>query len=223
MKNLIWYKPLLKAVASPLIAFALILFYHHQNYPFPELSSWKGWWSWFSLGIFYTHIFEYLHHRFALHYGLPGLKWMRASHREHHRVFHRLNYKTNNPADLEEISSRWYIFPALLFIHYFFFLILLPNKYRIFAPLFFLGILPRFLAYETTHYFSHLADNFFDRWIAKIPLLRKFRAYQDRHHFRHHVREEINFGFVPDYLPDLIGKTLFPSPKFWRWLKHRNI
>ena len=66
------------------------------------------------------------------------------------------------------------------------------------------------------HYFSHLADNFLDQLIEKIPLVSRFRTYQDRHHFRHHVREEINFGFVPDYLLDWIGGTLFPPFKFRR-------
>lgn len=216
MKALVWYGPLLNGTASPLLSFGLILFYHHRYQVFPEFSSWWVIWGWFSLGIFYTHTFEYLYHRFALHHGLPGLKWMKESHRKHHQVFHHFNYKTRNPKDLLEITSRWYIFPVLVFGHYFVFVSLLPGRYIIFAPIFFLGVLLRFLAYETTHYFSHLADNFLDQLIEKIPLVSRFRTYQDRHHFRHHVREEINFGFVPDYLLDWIGGTLFPPFKFRR-------
>ncbi|TSC74663.1 MAG: hypothetical protein G01um101444_224 [Parcubacteria group bacterium Gr01-1014_44] len=212
-KILIWYGPLLKAVISPLFAFGLVLFYHLHHHSSLDIISWLAISGWFSLGVFYTHIFEYLHHRFALHYGLPGLKWMKNSHREHHRVFHHFNYKTRNPQDLHEITSRWYIFPVLLFIHYLAFLALLPNKYIVLAPVFFLGVLLRFLAYETTHYLSHLADNIFDLWIEKIPLVRELRTNQDRHHFRHHVREEINFGFVGRLL-DLIFQTLFPPFKF---------
>lgn len=212
MRALKWYGPLLKATASPLIAFGLVLSFHYYFFSFLILASWKT----NSLGILYTHIFEYLHHRFALHYGLPGLKWMKASHHEHHRVFHRLNYKTRHPADLEEISSRWYIFPVLLFVHYFAFVVFLPKTCLAIAPAFFLGVLLRFLAYDTTHYFSHLENNFFDRWIAHLPLLRHLRAYQDRHHHYHHIRQGINFGFVPDYLPDWIGRTLFPPFKFNR-------
>ena len=209
MKVLVWYGPLLKALIPPLIAFCLIIFYHCRYYAREPA------WHWFALGIFYTHIFEYLDHRFAMHYGIPGLKWMKDGHREHHRVFHRQNYKTKNPTDLWEISSSWYLFPVLLFIHYFAFISLLPNKYAIFAPMFFLGVVLRFLTYEITHYFSHLADNFFDRWVEKIPLVRQRRASQDKHHFRHHVREEINFGFVGRLL-DWLCRTLFPPFKFRR-------
>lgn len=216
MKMLIWYGPLLRAVASPIIAFGLISFYHYQHYAFLNYVSWWIIFGWFLLGVPYAHIFEYLVHRFALHYGIPGLKWMKNSHRKHHQVFHHLNYKTHNPTDLNEIASRWYLFPALLFVHYFAFISLLPNRYVNFAFLFFLGVLIRFLIYETTHYLSHLAGNFFDQQIEKVPLATQLRTYQDRHHFRHHIREEVNFGFVPDYLPDWIGRTLFPPFKFHR-------
>src|SRR3989344_9278075 len=107
-KMLIWYRPLLKAIVPPLIALGLVLFYHKQQYTiFTTASGWSTW-GWFFLGIYYTHIFEYLDHRFALHYGILGLKWMKNGHREHHRVFHPLNYKTRNPSDLNEISSSWY-------------------------------------------------------------------------------------------------------------------
>src|SRR3989344_7850760 len=139
MKVLVWYGPLLKVVASEVAAFGLILVYHYQQYSSLDSVLWQFVWGSFFLGIFYTHIFEYLYHRFALHYGIPGLKWIKDSHTEHHRVFHRQNYKTKNPADLWEISSSWYLFPILLFIHYFAFISLLPNKYASFAPIFFLG------------------------------------------------------------------------------------
>ncbi len=211
MQILTWYGPLLKAVFSPLMAFGSIMLFHWRYYPFSVHFFTYANWFWFSSGVFYTHIFEYLYHRFALHTGLPGLQKMKEGHRTHHRIFHPLNYKTRNPADLREITTRWYIFPILLSIHYFIFITILPENWLIFAIPFFSGITLRFLVYDTTHYFSHLADNFFDRWVAKIPLLKVLRAYQDRHHCYHHLRQGINFGFVPDYLPDWIGRTLFPK------------
>lgn len=213
---LTWYGPLLKAVSAAMAAFSLVAIFHQKYFSFSTNASWYSIWAWFSLGVFYTHIFEYLYHRFALHTGLPGLKKMREGHRRHHQTFHPLNYKTKNPADLREVTTSWYIFPVLLFIHYFIFINFLPFWYASFALIFFLGILFRFLAYDITHYFSHLDDNFFDRLVARIPLLRQLRAYQDRHHHYHHIRQGINFGFVPDYLPDLIGQTLFPPFKLWR-------
>ena len=215
MKAWVWYKPLMKATASPLAAFGIVTLYHYQeqNWPF---FSWKTFGQWFGLGVLYTHIFEYLYHRFALHEGVPSLEWFKESHQMHHFVFHPQNYKTKNPADMEEVTMRWFIFPPLLFIHYFLFLNFLPPQWALFAPIFFLGVLLRFLAYETTHYFSHLHDNFFDRWIRKVPLLRLFRLRQDKHHWRHHTREEINFGFV-GFMLDWLCHTLFPPFKLWRW------
>lgn len=219
MKALIWYRPLLKATASPLVAFSLVIYYHRRHYGlYFDVWEWL-FWVWFGQGVLYTHIFEYLYHRFVLHEGIPSLEWFKESHRMHHLVFHPQNYKTRNPDDMEEVAVRWFVFPILLFVHYFFFLNFLPPRWIAFAPIFFLGVLLRFLAYETTHYFSHLADNFFDRWIKQIPLLRIFRTRQDKHHWRHHTREETNFGFV-GFLLDWLFRTLFPPFKLWRWRNH---
>lgn len=182
MKIFTWYGPLLKAISAAMAAFGLVAIFHQKHYYFSINASWYSIWTWFSLGVFYTHVFEYFYHRFALHRGLPGLKKMKKGHRQHHRIFHPLNYKTKNPADLGEVTTRWPVFPILLFIHYFITLAVWPKNYLGFVSIFFFGVLLRFLAYDVTHYFSHLDDNFFDRLVAKIPLLRRLRAYQDRHH-----------------------------------------
>jgi hypothetical protein len=156
---------------------------------------------WFLAGILYTNLFEYWVHRFPMHRGLPLLRHVRSNHIEHHRVFHGKNFRTANPSDLAHISGRFWIFPVLLAIHY----VLLTAFVPIDASLAFLSAcFLHYLAFEISHWLSHLEGNAVDRVLSRIPVLASIRAYQIEHHRIHHQTPIAAFNFNPPYLGDAL-------------------
>jgi hypothetical protein len=165
---------------------------------------------WFLAGILYTNLFEYWVHRFPMHRGLPLLRHVRSNHIEHHRVFHGENFRTTNPSDLAHISGRFWIFPVLLAIHY----VLVTAFLPIDAALALLSAcFLHYLAFEISHWLTHVEDNAVDRVLSRIPVVASIRAYQIEHHRIHHQTPIAAFNFNPPYL----GDTLF------RWTTARPV
>lgn len=151
-------------------------------------------------GALYTNLFEHLWHRFAMHARRPDPR-----HALHHRIFYGNGFQTLDPAALREVTTAWYIFPILLALHYSVFAALFGAGL---APAFFLGVALHFLTYEVTHWYTHVADNGFDRFIAGVPVLSSLRAMQIRHHRLHHAEPMVNFNFTPPYVGDRVGGVL---------------
>jgi uncharacterized membrane protein (DUF485 family) len=151
-------------------------------------------------GVLYTNLFEHAWHRYAMHGRRPD-----ARHARHHRIFYGKGFQTNDPEAMQEIVTAWYIFPLLLALHYLVFLALFANGL---APAFFLGVVLHFVTFEVTHWYTHVANNGFDRLLARIPGARRIRAMQIYHHRLHHADPMINFNFNPPYAGDWIGRVL---------------
>ena len=151
-------------------------------------------------GALYTNLFEHAWHRYGMHSRRPDRR-----HATHHRIFYGDRFQTSNAEALREIVTSWYIFPILLVPHYAIFVALFPPKL---APLFFLGVLLHYVAYEVTHWYTHVADNSFDRFVSRMPVLRRLRAVQIHHHQLHHENPTVNFNFNPPYVGDRVGKVL---------------
>jgi hypothetical protein len=147
-------------------------------------------------GALYTNIFEHIWHRFAMHSRRPDPR-----HALHHRLFYGDRFQTSDPAALREIVTGWHIFPLLLAIHYSTFAAIFGAAL---APAFFLGVTAHFVTYESTHWYTHVAGNAFDRFVARIPVLSRLRAIQ----IRHHAEPLINFNFTPPYVGDRVGRVL---------------
>jgi hypothetical protein len=126
-------------------------------------------------------------------------------HARHHRIFYGDRFQTSDPEALKEIVTAWYIFPLLLAVHYSAFVALFGAGL---APAFFLGVLLHFVTYESTHWYTHVADNGFDRLVARIPGLSRLRLMQIRHHRMHHAEPMINFNFTPPYVGDRVAGVL---------------
>jgi hypothetical protein len=151
-------------------------------------------------GALYTNLFEHAWHRFAMHSRRPDPR-----HALHHRIFYGSRFQTNDPAALKEITTKWYIFPLLFPVHYLAFVLLLPPRL---APAFFLGVVLHFITYETSHWYTHVANNGFDRFVVQVPGLRQLRAMQIEHHRLHHADPKVNFNFTPPYVGDRVAGVL---------------
>jgi hypothetical protein len=151
-------------------------------------------------GALYTNLFEHAWHRYAMHSRRPDRR-----HATHHSIFYDTRFQTSDPEALREIVTSWYIFPALLVTHYSVFAAVFGAAL---APMFFLGVLLHFVGYEVTHWYTHVADNSFDRYISRIPVLRRLRSVQIHHHRLHHANPTINFNFNPPYAGDRVAKVL---------------
>ena len=151
-------------------------------------------------GALYTNLFEHLWHRHAMHGRRPDPR-----HARHHRIFYGEGFQTRDPVALGEIVTAWYVFPVLLAVHYAAFAALFGTDL---APAFFLGIVLHFVTYEVSHWYTHVADNRFDRFVGRVPGLRTLRAIQIRHHRRHHAEPMVNFNFTPPYVGDRVGGVL---------------
>jgi len=151
-------------------------------------------------GALYTNVFEHIWHRFAMHSRRPDPR-----HAMHHRTFYGDRFQTTDPAALREIVTAWYIFPLLLTIHYSLFAAIFGAAL---APAFFLGVTLHFITYESTHWYTHVAGNSFDRFVGGIPILRSLRAMQIRHHRLHHAEPLVNFNFTPPYVGDRVARVL---------------
>jgi hypothetical protein len=156
----------------------------------------------FVAGILYTNLFEYWVHRFPMHRGLPLLRNVRRNHIEHHRVFYGENFRTRNPEDLAHISGRFWIFPLLLAGHYVLATAVLPIDA---AMAFLFACFLHYLAFELTHWLTHLEDNVVDRVLLRIPLVASIRAHQIEHHRIHHQTPIAAFNFNPPYLGDALA------------------
>src|SRR5262245_49221803 len=151
-------------------------------------------------GALYTNLFEHLWHRYAMHSRRPDPR-----HAVHHRLFYGKNFQRCDIEALREIVTGWYIFPLLLTVHYFAFAALFGAGL---APAFFLGVLLHFVTYESTHWYMHIANNGFDRVVARIPGLSRLRASQIHHHRLHHAEPQVNFNFTPPYAGDRLARVL---------------
>ena len=151
-------------------------------------------------GALYTNLFEHAWHRYRMHSRRPDPR-----HATHHRIFYGNRFQTSDPEALREIVTAWYIFPLLLTVHYSAFAALFGAGL---APAFFLGVLLHFVTYEVTHWYTHVANNSFDRFMARIPGLSRLRSEQIRHHQRHHAEPMVNFNFNPPYAGDRIARVL---------------
>ncbi len=198
--------PILRTTCAATIAFFAFaaLRFDDLTLPLrPELAVW------FLAGILYTNLFEYWVHRFPMHRGLPLLRHVRRNHIEHHRVFHGGNFRTANPADLEHISGRFWIFPVLLAGHYALVTAFVPIDA---AMAFLSGCFLHYLAFEFTHWLTHLEDNVVDRALFKIPVVASIRAYQIEHHRIHHQTPIAAFNFNPPYLGDALVRRTTARP-----------
>lgn len=148
-------------------------------------------------GALYTNLFEHVWHRYAMHSRRPDPR-----HAMHHRVFYGPHFQRSDPEALRQIVTAWYIFPLLLTVHYSAFAALFGAGL---APAFFLGVLLHFVTYEATHWYTHVADNSFDRLMTRIPGLSRLRAAQIHHHRLHHAEPRVNFNFNPPYAGDRLA------------------
>jgi hypothetical protein len=196
--------PLFKVILSVTFAYSTAVGIH--LYRDGEIS--VSWISllWLLAGGIYTHLFEYVYHSLGMHRSIRfrGSQYYDKRHLRHHRLFFGENFQTRQSALLKEVATSWYTLPVLFFLHYFAFLALFPARHALW---FFLGVTVQSLAYEISHWFTHVKDNSFDRVLARVPLLSRLRAAQIRHHRQHHAVPTLNFNFTPPYLGDRLGRT----------------
>ncbi len=211
--------PILRTIGAALLSFAALAALRFDELSLsltPVLALW------FVVGVLYTNLFEYWVHRFPMHQGLPLLRHVRRNHIAHHRTFHGANFRTANPRDLALISGRFWIFPVLLAGHY----VVLTALLSIDAAMVFLfASLLHYLAFEISHWLTHLEGNCVDRALSRVPLLAAIRTYQIEHHRLHHETPIAAFNFNPPYLGDaLVGRRRArpveqPAPRF----AHRRV
>jgi hypothetical protein len=151
-------------------------------------------------GALYTNLFEHAWHRYGMHSRRHDPR-----HARHHQLFYGQRFQSRDPEVLREITTAPYIFPLLLASHYTIFIALFPAPV---APAFFLGVTGHFVIYEITHWYTHVADNQFDRLLARVPFVNRLRANQIRHHRLHHAEPQINFNFNPPFAGDRIARVL---------------
>ncbi len=163
----------------------------------------------FLLGIGYTHFFEYGYHLLLMHAGVRGLGFIKKNHLQHHQVFYGENFTSRNREDWQYIASPWFVFPALLAIHYSILQAFLNARLLL---AFFAGVLLHYLAFECSHWLTHVEGNVIDRLNAKVPVLRNVRDYHIRHHRYHHEIPTVDFNFNPPFLGDVVFRTLKVPP-----------
>ncbi len=172
--------------------------------------------TWLVLGALYTHFVEYWYHRVPMHKGLRHFRNVKWNHLVHHRVFHGERFKTQDPKAMEHIAGRWHVFPLLFFGHYLVFhWVLRPVSLTAFLG----GVVLHYVTFELTHWFTHVEDNAFDRWISRVPVLNRIREIQIFHHWIHHETPDVAFNFNPPFLGDLVMGNLpryvEPAPAPW--------
>lgn len=160
-------------------------------------------------GGLYANVFEFWAHRYPMHRTMPLFRSLRLSHLRHHRTFHGERFRTRSADDLKHVVGRWWRFPLLLFFH---FAVLAPLAPASVVAAFLLGCLVHYLVFETTHWFTHVEDNAFDRFVTRVPWLAGVRARQMEHHRLHHEMPETGFNFNPPYLGDRWA-GLMPRPR----------
>ena len=70
---------------------------------------------------------------------------------------------------------------------------------------FLLGTVLHYLAFEISHWLTHIEDNVVDHAIARLPWLGALRLRQIEHHRVHHEVPEYAFNFNPPYLGDRLA------------------
>ncbi|MGH9320814.1 MAG: hypothetical protein ACRD21_11970 [Vicinamibacteria bacterium] len=199
------HAPILRTALAASMAFIGLSAAHWPRWPGGDdlaHATAAGFAFWFLSGILYVQFLEYGTHRYAMHRGLPLLRHVRRNHFEHHRIFHGENFRTSNPPHLAHIPGRWWIFPLFFSLHYAIVTAILP---LVPAVAFLSACFVHYLAFELTHWFTHVDDNAFDRALAKIPVLSAMRAYQIEHHRIHHETPVVAFNFNPPYLGDVVA------------------
>ena len=193
--------PILRTASAALAPLLLVGWLHWDGFVAVALSLTSA--AWLVAGALYTQLVEYWCHRVPMHQGLPYLRHVRLNHLEHHAVFHGANFKTRDPDDLKHIAGRYWVFPVLFGIHYGALVLVLPSHALV---MFLGGTVLHYLAFEISHWLTHIEDNAIDRFLMRIPLVSEIRGYQIEHHRIHHEVPEIAFNFNPPYLGDrLIG------------------
>jgi hypothetical protein len=198
------YVPILRTIFSASLAYFLLAAFHFDDLTSPEPFLIL----WFVAGLAYTNLFEYWVHRFPMHRVLPLLGFVRRDHLEHHRVFHGANFRTANPADMARVAGRYWMFPILLGGHYAVVGSVLPVNE---ALVFLFGCYLHYVAFEGTHWLTHVQDNAIDRVLGRLPIVGPFRARQIEHHRIHHEIPVGAYNFNPPYLGDaLAGRAVRP-------------
>jgi len=203
--------PILSVVFCSSTSYAIVAFHHHGAIDWS--SSEQPWTAAFLvpllLGGVYTHFFEYGYHRLLMHAGVRGLGFIKKNHLQHHRVFYGEHFTSRNGEDWQYIASPWFVFPGLLTIHYFVLRVFLRPGVLL---AFFAGVLVHYLVFECSHWLTHVEGNVVDRWIARVPVLRRLRGYHIRHHRYHHEIPTVDFNFNPPFLGDVVFGTLKVPP-----------
>ncbi len=198
--------PLAKTVSTALGSWVLTLIIHSDALDAGLFT--VGTSAWFIFGLAFTQLVEFWYHRVPMHRGFLFFRRIKKNHLKHHRLFRNKNFRVRNPKNLDHIAGQWYLFPAIYFLLYAVLRFLIPPQALI---AFLAGTVVHYAFFEMTHWFTHIEDNVFDRWIFRIPLLNRLREYQILHHRLHHERPNIAFNFNPPYLGDvLLG--LMPKP-----------
>ena len=163
---------------------------------------------WVLLGALYTQFVEYWCHRVPMHRRIKMLELIRLGHIQHHRMFHGKSFQTKDAALLEHIPGRYWAFPLLFLLHY-------AVLVWILAPAaclaFLLGTVLHYLAFEISHWLTHIEDNVVDSAIARLPWLGALRLHQIEHHRIHHEVPEYAFNFTPPYLGDRLAARTPPT------------
>lgn len=199
------HRPLIKVLMATSLTLAAVFAIHIARGEIQSLLTWTAL-AWIFAGALYTHLFEYFYHLQMMHRVIRIGTWRYYDprHQRHHQLFVGERFRTRNADDLAEVTTSWYTFPVLFAAHYLAFRALFAAEY---APAFFLGVSVQFLAYESTHWMTHLRDNAVDRWVKGIPVLGELRRRQVEHHLTHHKQPNVNFNFTPPYVGDRVGRT----------------
>lgn len=204
--------PLIKVLFAAFGSYLIILFVHIL---FLKNSGVSSLWitAAFLIGVAYTHFFEWWYHWGPMHSGfrIGGHRFMEGvlkSHLVHHRIFNGSNFTSHDPENLEQVVSKWHVFPILFFAHYFLLSLFLAPEARL---AFFSGVTLHYTWFELSHWCTHVNNTLFDKISRHIPIWNKIRERQIAHHRLHHEEVLWNFNFTPPYLGDRFGKTFKKS------------
>ena len=197
--------PIVRTALAAIISLFAVTLLHRHAFSVADFSpSLLGW---VFVGALYTQFVEYWCHRVPMHRRVKLLEQIRLNHLQHHRVFHGKRFQTKDTARFEDIPGRYWAFPILFFLHYAALVWLLPIEVCL---AFLLGTVLHYLAFEISHWLTHLEDNAVDRWIAPLPWLGALRLRQIEHHRIHHERPDVAFNFIPPYLGDRLAGCMPP-------------
>ena len=171
------HKHIAIVVLAAITRLLLITLIHLDDLVNKDLSSYFA--LWVSMGIMYTHFYEYGYHRVVMHGGIRRFAFIKKKHLEHHTIFNGDNFTSQKESDLKHIAAQWHLFPAAFLAHYLVIRVFLPSQLLL---AFFGGVVLHYVVFEVGHWFGHAEDNFSDRIISHIPLLNWIRDYQNRHH-----------------------------------------